>query len=60
MIAENISKKTYDLEEQTFSFAKSVIDFVEVVPKTIVNTEILKQVIKSSGSVGANYTEANE
>jgi hypothetical protein len=54
MIAENISKKTYDLEEQTFSFAKSFIDFVEVVPKTIVNTEILKQVIKSSGSVGAN------
>ena len=29
-------------------------------PKTIANTEDSKQLIKSSGSVGANYREANE
>ena len=29
-------------------------------PKTIANIEDSKQLIKSSGSVGANYIEANE
>ena len=29
-------------------------------PKTIANLEDSKQVLKSSGSVGANYREANE
>ncbi len=52
--------KQYDLEERTFSFAKEVIAFVNILPKTIANLEIIKQVIRSSGSVGANYIEANE
>jgi len=54
------SSKHYDLEERTFSFAKEVIDFVNALPKSIANIEIIKQVIRSSGSVGANYIEANE
>ena len=29
-------------------------------PRTICNTEDVKQVVRSSGSVGANYIEANE
>lgn len=29
-------------------------------PKSIINVEDGKQVIRSSGSVGANYIEANE
>ena len=52
--------KTYDLEERTLKFAKEVIEFVNMLPKTMANTEIMKQVIRSSGSVGANYIEANE
>ena len=31
-----------------------------MLPKTIINSEITKQVIRSSGSVGVNYIEANE
>lgn len=54
------SKKIYDLEERTFRFARSVLDFINILPKTIINTEIIKQLIRSSGSVGANYIEANE
>lgn len=54
------SAKQYDLEERTFSFAKEVMAFVNILPKTIANIEIIKQVIRSSGSVGANYIEANE
>lgn len=52
--------KTYDLEERTFKFAKDVILFTNLLPKTTANAEIIKQVIRSSGSVGANYIEANE
>ena len=50
----------YDLEERTFQFAKSVRLFVKTLPKTTGNFEDGKQVIRSSGSVGANYIEANE
>jgi len=54
------NSKPYDLEERTLKFAKEVIGFVNLLPRTLANIEILKQVIKSSGSVGANYIEANE
>lgn len=50
----------YDLEERTFDFAKNVRRFVRKVPKNIGNIEDCKQLIKASGSVGANYIEANE
>ena len=50
----------YDLEERTLKFAKAVIVFVRKLPKDFVNNEIIKQLVRSSGSVGANYIEANE
>jgi len=53
-------KPAYDLEERTFQFAKAVRLFVKTLPKTIANIEDGKQLIKASGSVGANYREANE
>lgn len=55
-----MDKAPYDLEERTFQFAKRVRIFVKELPKTTANTEDSKQVIRSSGSVGANYIEANE
>ncbi len=54
------AKPIYDLEERTYQFAKAVRLFVKTLPKTIANIEDGKQVIKASGSVGANYIEANE
>jgi four helix bundle protein len=54
------NKAEYDLEERTFLFAKEVRLFVKTLPKTVGNIEDVKQVIRSSGSVGANYIEANE
>ena len=54
------SKPVYDLEERTFQFAKAVRIFVKILPKTIANIEDGKQLVKASGSVGANYREANE
>ena len=52
--------KQYDLEERTFQFAKRVALFCKKIPRTINNIEYSKQLIRSSGSVGANYIEANE
>ena len=53
-------KKYYDLEERTFQFAKNVRLFIKSLIKTAGNIEDMKQVIRSSGSIGANYIEANE
>ena len=54
------NEKRYDLEERTFLFAKNVRALVKKLPKTIINIEDGKQLVKASGSVGANYIEANE
>ncbi|WP_437229664.1 four helix bundle protein [Planctomicrobium sp. SH661] len=50
----------YDLEERTFQFAKQIRLFVRQLPRTIGNIEDVKQLVRASGSVGANYIEANE
>ena len=57
---QNPKPKKYDLEERTFEFAKRVRQLIKKLPKNIGNIEDGKQVIRSSGSVGANYIEANE
>jgi four helix bundle protein len=50
----------YDLEERTFQFAKRVALYCKQLPKNTTNFKYIDQVIRSSGSVGANYIEANE
>lgn len=53
--------KKYDLEDRTFRFAKRVNEFVNSsTAKTLPNIEIIRQLVRSAGSVGANYIEANE
>ena len=52
--------KRYDLEERSFQFAKRVVIFCKILPRTISNIEYIKQVSRASASVGANYIEANE
>lgn len=52
--------KQYDLEDRTLRFSKKTRIFVKKLPRTIANIEDGKQLIRSSGSVGANYIEANE
>lgn len=50
----------FDLEERTFQFASDFRDVVRKFKFTISNVEDGKQLIRSSGSIGANYIEANE
>ncbi|MBS4001147.1 MAG: four helix bundle protein [Desulfobulbaceae bacterium] len=53
-------EKKYDLEDRTLMFAKDVRSLVKLIKKSIGNIEDSKQLVRSSGSVGANYIEANE
>lgn len=52
--------KRYDLEDRTLVFAKTIRTFVKTLPRSVSNQEDAKQVVRASGSVGANYIEANE
>jgi four helix bundle protein len=52
--------KPRDLEERTFEFAQSVRAFVKQLPRTVSNTEDVKQLVRASGSVAANWIEADE
>ena len=56
----DVPAKHYDLEDRTFAFANDVRAFVKKIHKTVANLEDIKQVVRASGSVGANYIEANE
>jgi len=57
---EEENSKRFDLEERTFQFARRTRAFVKTLAKTLSNVEDARQLIRSSGSVGANYIEANE
>jgi len=59
-MTETPNKQYYDLEERTLRFAKNIRVFVKNVPKNLTNFDDLKQLVRSSGSTGANYIEANE
>ena len=52
--------KLYDLEDRTALFAKQSRALVKKLQRTIGNLEDAKQFIRASGSVGANYIEAND
>lgn len=59
-MSEIVNSKQYDLKKRTLEFARNVRGFVRALPKSISNIEDGKQVVRSSGSIGANYIEANE
>ncbi|MFH1709116.1 MAG: four helix bundle protein [Planctomycetota bacterium] len=53
-------RKVFDLEDRTFDFAMDVRKLTKKLPPTLANRRDSSQLIDSSGSVGANYREANE
>ena len=52
--------KQYGLEERCFLFAKNVREFCNTLPKNIINMDDVKQLLRSSSSVGANFIESCE
>jgi four helix bundle protein len=50
----------WDLEERMFCFAEKVALSVKHLSNTQTNAEYVRQLVRSSGSIGANYIEAND
>lgn len=50
----------FDLAERTERFATDCRDLIRTIPKDMCNIEDCKQLARSSGSVAANYLEADE
>ena len=59
-MTENHEKPPYDLEARTELFARRVRAFVKRLTRIDANIIDGRQLIRSSGSVAANYIEANE
>jgi len=51
---------SYDLENRCFEFAKAVALYCYKLPRNAINVEYIRQVVRASSSVGANYIETNE
>lgn len=56
----NQNTKTYDLEERTLKFSKATIILCQKLPRNAINLPLISQIVRSAGSVGANYREAND
>lgn len=48
-----------DLENHTLMFAKAVRTFVKSLPMTVSNVEDIKELVGSSGAIGATYIAAH-
>ena len=59
-MTEKGERRHYDLEERTLAFSRRVVKFCRALPRTVIDSEMGKQLWRSSTSVGANYIEANE
>ena len=54
------SPKLYDLEDRTYNFAAKCREYLRIDSKPKSYSDDARQLIRSSGSVAANYIEANE
>ena len=54
-----MSREFY-LEERTTKFAKAVIRLCKTLSRCPINDRLVGQVVGTSGSIGANYREAND
>jgi four helix bundle protein len=59
MQASANNKKKYDLEERTAQFGEAIIDFSKKLSMNLVNDPLIRQVVRSGTSIGANYMEAD-
>lgn len=55
-----ITKRSFDLEDRTLEFASDVIKLCRKLARDSINNELIRQLIRAAGSVGANYREAND
>ena len=54
------SERRFDLEERTALFGENVIGFVKRIPLNAVTEPLIRQLVRSATSIGANYCEADD
>ena len=56
---QSMKSHYFDLEERTASFGEAVIKFSQSLPQNRVLDVLVRQIVRSATSVGANYMEAD-
>ena len=51
--------KKRDIHERIYKFSLSVLDLIKIFPKSTENIVLVKQLIRSATSIGANASEAD-
>jgi four helix bundle protein len=54
------SGRKFNLEERTAKFGEAIIRFLKLVPKNSITVPLVKQLVRSATSIGANYCEADD
>ena len=54
------TKQPFDLENRTLAFARNVIQPCKETQHDVIRRELVSQLVRASGSIGANYREAND
>lgn len=54
------NSRNFDLEDRTYNFAYQIREFVKKRKNSVYEADDCRQLARSSGSVAANYIEANE
>jgi four helix bundle protein len=58
--SDTSAARKYDLAERTARFGETVIQFCRRVKATAVTSPLIRQLVRSATSIGANYVEADE
>ena len=59
-MANEDGAKRYDLEERTAHFGENVVQFARRVALNAISDPIVRQLVRSATSIGANYCEADD
>lgn len=54
-----MAKTRYEIHDRIYKFVLRVLDGVKEIPRTPVNIVLLKQLVRSASSIGANAQEAD-
>jgi len=49
-----------ELEMRLINFSGSIVNLCRQVPWNVINKPVISQIVRSSTSIGANYSEANQ
>ena len=58
--ASTSANRKYDLAERTARFGETTIRFCRRVKTTAITSPLIRQLVRSATSIGANYVEADE